>query len=235
MHSAVLQNKKYVSSSKKNSVEVLALGSLEKGIANEDPKAETYTAKNELGETVEYMKSWPGLTAADIISLSKSKARTYNKSGYIPYTAIVNPHTLEEMSHYQGGQSSNTLIKGVAQARRLLKKSHGEGISRKDMAVIEESVASSEKLTKEMNFGKALTDLTKAVKGKKLPEMLTEKIERARERVIMEAEAELETFESLALINPARVKTELGKLKKNFRGTGLEEQVAEILKRVSTN
>ena len=74
MHSAVLQNKKYVKFSNKSTVEVISLSGLDKAVKNLDRKAKTYKGKDAGGKEVELMVAWPNLTYDEIMALRSSKA-----------------------------------------------------------------------------------------------------------------------------------------------------------------
>jgi hypothetical protein len=235
MHSAVLQNKKYIGFSRKGTVEVLSLSSLDRGIEAGDPKAGTYKAKDEDGNEVEYLLSWPGLTVEDVTKIRESPAPRYNKSGKIPYTTIVDPYTLEEIEGWVGGQSANTIMDAAVKATRLLQKEHGKGLSRDEIDKVDEAVAKATELSSEMDFDKALSLLDQvAKKGNDWPETLTRKIEKAHERVIRNAEKALQAFELDAKLDPDKVKKELGRVRRKFKGTGFENWVEQILASVSS-
>jgi hypothetical protein len=107
MHSALMCNKKYIEFANENTVEVISLDRLQEGIEKKDRKAETYEAKVD-GQTVKYMVEFPGLTVEDMLALASSKAASYNKTGKIPYTAVVDPWTLTAQE-LNGGQGAGTI------------------------------------------------------------------------------------------------------------------------------
>ncbi|MFH0944691.1 MAG: hypothetical protein V2A76_05790 [Planctomycetota bacterium] len=92
MHSAVLQNKKYIKFADEGTVEVISLGGLEKGVEKGDKKAATYTQKVN-GEDVEFLVEFPNLTVEEMVALNRSKASSYNDTGKIPFTALIDPFT----------------------------------------------------------------------------------------------------------------------------------------------
>ena len=116
MHGSVLQNKKYIKFADENTVEVIALGRLQEGIDKKDRKAETYEDKK---TGAVYLVEFPGLTVEQMLALATSKAGSYNNTGKIPYTAIVNPHNEEEMSYLPGGISGKQLMEAVEEAKTL--------------------------------------------------------------------------------------------------------------------
>jgi len=113
VHGSVLQNKKYIKFAYENTVEVLALSRLDEGIQKGDKRAATYSGD----DGKEYMVGWPNLTAADISSMCSSKAGSYNNTGKIPFTCIVNPHDEAEMVRFceriPGPKMANMLEGGV--------------------------------------------------------------------------------------------------------------------------
>ena len=62
MHGSVLQNKKYIKFAGENTVEVMSLSALDKGIEKGDKRAATYKAKD--GNV--YLVGYPNLTVKQI-------------------------------------------------------------------------------------------------------------------------------------------------------------------------
>lgn len=228
MHSAVMQNKKYIQFAAKNTVEVLALGSLDRAIESKDPKAATYTAKSADGKPVEYMLKWPGLTADDINSLHRSKARTYNNTGGIPYTCIVDPHTLEEMHHWSGGTSANSIMDQVMVARKKLTKAHGAGLKRADLAFLADSESEITELLGAGSYKKALR-LVASVEKKSLPQSLSERVAAMRESVLTAASQRIDDLASQAQSDLSSARRDLKRLLSELRGTDLVTKAQEVL------
>ncbi len=129
MHSAVMQNKKYIKFANKHTVEVISLQDLQKGIDAKDRKAATYKVK---GSDTEFLIEFPGLTVEDMLGLHKSQASRYNNTGKIPYTAVVDPHTQKEVGH--GYRSSRAIMEAVDEGQRRLAKRNAISLSGKDDA-----------------------------------------------------------------------------------------------------
>ena len=111
MHSSVLQNEKYIGFASDNCVDVIAEGSLPSEWDNpKDAHSATYEAKDADGKPVKYLKEFPGMTAEDLAACDSSPASQYNHTGAIPYTAIVDPHTLKEIRGLSGGQSASSAL-----------------------------------------------------------------------------------------------------------------------------
>ncbi|MEQ8765638.1 MAG: hypothetical protein RL885_17070 [Planctomycetota bacterium] len=228
MHRSVLQNKKYIEFSERYTVEVISLGSLEQGVEKEDPKAATYSAKNEEGEDVEYMLEFPGLTLEQMIALRKSPASQFNDTGKIPFTCLVDPHTGEEIQRWSGGQSANTLIEAVMLARRDLIQAHGEGLARQDLREVEDAVADAKSEARAGDFSKAFRALDKA-SDDDAHQVLKDKVAAGREAVLKIAKEAIDDLRELALDDPSQAKRELSRLKRQLRGTALEEIVQDAI------
>ncbi len=230
MHSAVLQNKKYISFSNKNTVEVMAMSSLERGIEAGDRKASTYEAKGPDGDKVEYLVEFPGLTVDDMQGLVRSKARSYNKSGKIPYTAIIDPHSLEEIKGFVGGQSAKTLMAQVSVAKKKLDKEHGKGITRAEYRSVTEGEADVARLSGAGEWKKAaaiLSGLQK--KNKNWPEVLTSKIDNMKETLESAADKAIGDLRALSASDPNGAKRGLRKITAELRGTDLADKAQKVL------
>ena len=121
MHRSVLQNKKYMKFADDNTVEVISVSKVPQPNSG-DKRVATYKGK----DGTEYMVEWPGLTYEQ---LRNSKAASYNKSGGIPYVAVVNPHTGEEfkgLSRTNAGEIMDT----VANLQKQMEQEHGKGVKR---------------------------------------------------------------------------------------------------------
>ena len=234
MHGAVLQKDDYIDFSDENSVEVLALGRLDEAIKKNEKRAGTYDAVDAEGKPVKYMVEWPGLTAEDIYALRSSKAGTYNDTGGIPYTAIVNPYTEEKMRALPGGRSAGQLMDVVTEMKAKLNKKHGPSLSRKDVRKFEEVKAECGELLEKKGAGKALGLLKKNSKklnkkGERIAVMVTE-----YHGVLMEKAGE-ELDNANDLIEEGEMsaaKKILGSLKGAVKKTPLEARIAELYAKI---
>ena len=232
MHSAVMQNKKYIEFASKNTVEVICESRLDEGRQKGDPKSGTYKVKGADGQEVEFMLEWPNLTYEEMIRLASSKAATYNKTGGIPYTCLVDPWTENEIVKWSGGQSAKTIIGAAEEARKTLVKEHGNGISRDQIKKIEDAEMESKKLLEANEFSKALDSLAKVgAKTDTWPESMKNRFAEQKQKAIEAATAALETAKAL---EPAKAKKEVSKLLGKLNGTGLEMAAKEFLKSLST-
>jgi ElaB/YqjD/DUF883 family membrane-anchored ribosome-binding protein len=230
LHSGILKNKKYIEFSDKNTVEVICLGSLQEGIDKKDDRAETYEVEKD-AKKVEYMKEFPGMTVAQMLALGSSKGASYNNTGHVPYTCMVDPYTLEEVTKWEGGgASAGAIEEAVAEFRKKLDKEHGKGVSRKEIRALDESEEKILELQKKGEFAGALTEITKVTgKAKEWPEPMTARLTKAKDAVVAAAKAEVDRLEELAGTDRAEAKKGLAKIATKLKGTGLEERVKTLL------
>lgn len=225
----MLQNKKYIKFADQNTVEVMSLGSLDTGIQRGDKRAATYT-KNVNGKDVEFLVEFPNLTVEDIEGMRKTKAGSYNDTGKIPFTALIDPHTEKEMWRYSGGMSAGMLQDQVKAARKTLKKAHGSGISRKslnDLAEAEEAVQAE---LQRGEYSKAIGELSKVEKASSdWPQTMQARVARARQSVVAAAEKALKEIDEMGIEDPTGATKQLSRMRSKLRGTGLEDRAAELL------
>jgi hypothetical protein len=229
MHSAVLQNEKYIKFAEKHTVEVITLNRLQEGIDKGDKKAETYEARLPDGTEVEYLVEFPGMTVAEMLALDTSKAGSYNDTGGIPFTAIVDPHTEKELQRWSGGQAASAIMEAVKEHRKTLVKEHGEGISRKqvqDLGATEQAAAAAVAAGK---FGDAFGALKKLGDEQAWPQSMKDRVAVCKKKVMDAAAQKLAELETLAQSDPAGAKRELSKLATALKGTDLEGRASELL------
>jgi hypothetical protein len=225
----VLQNKKYIKFAEENTVEVLALGRLDEGIEKKDRRAETYKGKNEKGEEVDFLVEWPNLTPELVKSLASSKAGSYNNTGKIPYTSIVNPHTLEEMDKIQGGYGMGTLTDMVEVAKKALNSQYGKSLSRKDLTKVNKLCADVHECLGEGDFVKAFAGLKTLDKTvDKAPDSLKDLAKKANDEAIEAAGKKLDEIEGMIADNPKDAAKILGTLTRVLKGTSLEERATDL-------
>lgn len=233
MHSAVLQNKKYIEFSADNTVEVLALSRLDEGIKEESPKAATYDAKDEDGNDVKYLVEFPNLTADEVMKLNSSKAGSYNDTGKIPYTCIVNPHTEEKMFNWSGGQSSKSIMEEVEIQKKALNDKYGPSVKRSDLEKFAEDAKDTRAILAEKGVTKALPELAKLLKkwegqGK----VFDERSKVLQDEVMAKAGEELDAAEKLIDEGDlSAAKKALGPLARALKKTDLEERANTLLDR----
>jgi hypothetical protein len=229
MHDSVMCNKKYIDFAGDNTVEVISLDRLDEGIEKKDRRAETYEAKVD-GKTVKYLCEFPGLTVEDMQALHGSKASSYNTTGKIPYTAIVDPWTEKEIKSWNGGQSVGTISDAVTDARKALTKEHGKGVSRKELKVLADLETAANAKVGAGDFAAGLDALGKyATKLDKAPEALKTRYEADKAKVVEAAEKALAALEEKKAESPDEVKKDLAAMLGKLRGTGLEQRAKDLL------
>jgi hypothetical protein len=231
VHGAVLKNKKYIAFADENTVEVISLQDLDKGMEKNDRRAATYKEKGANGQERECLVEWAGLTVEEINALHGSKAGTYNNTGSIPYTAIVDPHTLEQMDKISGGYGAGTLMEMVTAARKELEKQHGKGVSRKSLNKVRDADREIREELDKGNLAKALAD--SAALEKKVAKESAAVVDLAgktRATVLEAAGKQLDEIEAMiARGEKAGAAKQLGPLARALKGTTLEERALALL------
>jgi hypothetical protein len=234
MHSAVMQNADYIKFASQNTVEVLCLGGLDQGVAKNDKKAATYKTTVD-GKEVELMVSWPNLTFDEIVALHQSKANQYNKTGGIPYTAIVDPHDLSEMWSHSGGTSAGTIQVAIEAAKQKLEKAHGKGVTRKDYKAFVVAETAATRLASEGEYSKAIAEFDTFKKSVPAwPQELKARYEVGREGVIESARKRLAEIEEAGVTDPVVAKRDLDKLMLKLSKTGLEADAKALAQSLAT-
>lgn len=233
MHGSVLQNDKYIEFSDDNSVEVIALGRLQEGIDKNDPKAATYDAKDDKGNPVKYLKEYPGMTVEEMLNLDRSPAGQYNDTGKIPYTVIVDPHTLKKIKGMSGGLSAKGLMEQVEIAKEQLQKEHGPSMKRSSLRKFEQGAKEVEALLEKSGVAKALESFRK-LKGSiaKEPDALKAKASALETKLLDLARTKLDEAESMIGLGDMKgAKAILAPLGSVLKGTELEGRAKELLEK----
>ena len=172
MHRSVMQNKKYMKWATKTSVEVVIVSGLQaRGIDKNDPRAATFKGK----DGKQYLINWPSLTVDQLKKLNSSKAAAFKVNGGYPTTHVIDPHTLEPVQTWNT-VSAGALMDAGSKVAKDLKKKHGKGISRKNLAKFNKGVAKARELAKDGKLTNALGEAAKLqAASKKMPALLQEK------------------------------------------------------------
>ncbi|MGH7163111.1 MAG: hypothetical protein ACREID_06485 [Planctomycetota bacterium] len=226
----MLQDKSYIRFAAENSVEVISMEEMEKALAEKGAMVRTYTSKDAYGDEVECLAEFPGLTIAQLERLSDGKAIEYMEGGKIPYTAIVNPHTLEPMEGMKGKKSSRELMDAVARHRKALEAEHGPGLPRKSWNELAEGQVA-------IDVALAAGDIPKAMKIARGLERLVERgHEHARRKaasslrvVLSDAGERLDEAEQLRDAGKAKEAAEIAaSLAPALQGTELQGRVEAL-------
>lgn len=232
----MLQNKKYIAFADENTVEVLVLGDLDKGIEKKDKRAATYKAKGDDGQETEFLFEWPSLTVKDVEDMRGTKAGTYNNTGKNPYTAIIDPYTLEEMGNLPGSYALGALTDLVTAKKKELEKAHGKGVSRKTLSKVKEVDAQIREDLAKGNLAKALTD--SAALQKKVAKdgaAIVEMVQKTGAEVLAAATKQLDDIEAMiGRGEKAEASKQLLPLSRALKGTDLEARALALLEQTKT-
>lgn len=229
----MLQNEKYIEFASENTVEVLVLQEVDKGM--KDPsqvkKSETYEAKDETGKPVVYLKEYAGMTVEQLNTLNSSPAGKYNDSGFNPYIALVDPYTLQKMKGLKGGGSSGQIMDAVTEAKATLNKEHGPSVKRSVLLKIEASGKSIEAMLTKDGPAKALTEYRKLEASvAKEPDAIKAKAMAYEEKILEAAKVQLDDAEGkIAAGDLKAAGTILTPLSRALKGTELFARANELL------
>jgi len=230
----VLQNDEYIAFADDNSVEVLSLGSIQDaGIDKKDKRADMYDGTDEEGKPVKYMKEFAGCTAEQLIALNGSPGDQYNKTGKVPYVAIVDPHTLKEMKSMPGGGAKGNLIKAVEEAKAALNKEHGASVKRSVMRKAQASATTIEAALTKDGAAKVMPDLLKLETSvAKEAEIVKAVAAALREKVLAAATTQLDDAEAKIAAGDMKAASAILKpLVSALKGTDLARRAAELLEK----
>jgi hypothetical protein len=228
----VLQNEKYIEFADDNTVEILALGSIDDGISKKDKRADTYDAKDEAGAAAKYMKEFAGCTVDQLTAMNGSPGGQYNKTGKIPYVSIVDPFTLKEIHGQPGGYAAGGLMKAVLEAKDQLNKDHGVSVKRSTLKKVQTGAKAVEATLASPKGGvaAALTDLHKLQASiVKEADSIKAETKAVEDKVMEAAKAQLDDAD--AKIGAGDVKTAgtiLSSIGSLLKGTDLEPRVKEL-------
>lgn len=232
MHQSLLCDKAYIEFSYENTVEVLALSALQGGVDKNEERAATFDAK-EGSKKVKYLVEFPGLTVDEALALHRSKASTYNKEGNLPYTAIIDPFTEEEMKAFKGGGIATTAItEAVTAAHETLMKAHGKGKVRPELRAVADVETLGADKAKAGDFAGGLDAVAAATKKADKdgwPAHMRDRLGKVKETLVAAATEALDKVEAKKASDAAQAKKDLVALQSKLRGTGLEQRAKDLL------
>ena len=103
---------------------------------------------------------------------------------------------------------------------------HGPGLKRSKLAKIDKAIASANAQANGYDFAKAMKTLNKVSGQKSQPEIIQEKLAKAKEAVVALAEKRIEEIKAM---DARQAKREASRLKRKLKGTGLEDALDGIL------
>lgn len=232
LHASVMGDAAYREFAYEGTVEVLALDRLQDGVDKKEERAATYEAKVG-GKTVSYLVEFPGLTVEEAVALNRSKAGSYNKTGGLPYTALIDPFTEVETKVWKGGGvKAEEIIEAAKAARTVIAKAHGKGKPRPELRAVTEAQGQADTKTKAGDFAGALDALEVVRKRSEKdgwPSLLKERVATSREGVVASATQALEAVEATKADDAVKARKDLLALQPRLRGTGLEARAKALL------
>jgi hypothetical protein len=229
----VLQNKGYIKFAGSSCVDVIALSDWEQAL-KEGHRTQTFKAPDEYGDMVEWLLLYPTLQPRDLETLYNSTTVSFNKTGIMPYTAIVDPHTEEEMIGIPRGQTSLQRLKdAVLTAKKKLNEQHGPSVSRKTVAAIRKQQDQIQDKLLDGNVSGAIAQFRKLQQSvEKQPQSVRELAAMTWTILVKTAEnrlAEVERLLEQGKRNEAfRV---LKPLARAFKGTELQERIEALVQK----
>ena len=233
MHRSVLKNPAYGKFAAQHTVEVITMEELDIAVAKESRNIKTYKDKDPWGEEQDYLIEFPGLTLDDLRDLSSSDALNYMQGNRIPYTAVVDPHTLKEMEGLRGVKTAKELMAAITLHRKALLLQYGKGVERKlwngvgkgliriDVHLGKGEIAEAMQLYRKLEAETA-----------RKPEVLKKRVRPALEVIVDEAGLRIDAIERSMVEGKAKsAKAELTKLKGALAGTPLVKRIEALLKK----
>jgi len=197
MHRSVLENAAYIKFASEAAVDVVAMEEMDRALAEKSEHVRTYKGKDLYGAEEQYLEIFPGITIDELQALSSSNATRYMEGGRIPYTAIVDPHTLAELEGMKGVKTPQELIDAITRHSRPLKAAHGKGVSRKTWTGLRKSLAEIDNLLAEAKIVKALDVLRRlAAETAREGDAVKSKVDAAEAAILDAAKARLDEIEA---------------------------------------
>jgi len=230
MHGSVLQNADYIRFSADHAVEVIAMEEMRRALDEKSANVATYAAKDEYGEAVRYLEQFPGLTVEQLQALNESEALHYMEGGRIPYTAIVDPHSSEEIEALKGVKSAKELIEAIGRGEKRLEGARGPGMTRAAWDAMRRRRVAIDRRLAAKELGKAMEEyrlLAKEIEN--APDVAKRKVGASLAVILDDATKELEAAEAeLAGGRRAQAQAAAKALVAALRGTDLEARARKL-------
>lgn len=205
---------------------------IEQALKEKPAHAATYKAKDPYGDEVECFGCCPGVTIAQMLALHEGKPLDYMKGPLMPYTAIVDPHTLADLGGIERGQATSAaaFIDVISGHAKALEEKHGKGVDSKLWEYVAETQVKVDLLLGEEKLEKAFALLEEMEKKTaREHETVKRKVGATREAVLSDAAARLDALEKRiegGLGGEARA--EASQLAKLLKGTNLADRASAI-------
>ena len=235
MHRSVLENGSYAKFAAAHTVEMLVTEEMDRALAAKNPLIKTYKTKDPYGDAVDYLVHFPGVTIDQLRSLSNSAAINYIAAAKkIPYTAIVDPHTLKEMEAFTGVYRPDDLIQKVKKQAKVLVDKHGKGVPRKVWNNITKSEIQIDMLLGQTKIVDAMGVYTALARRTfSQPKIILNRVSSAMDTILDDAEKRLQAIEKEAAAGRKnRHKREAGQLARALKDTPLAAKANALVKRL---
>jgi hypothetical protein len=225
----VLENKAYAAFAAQSTVEVLVTEEYDRALRDKNPLIRTYKAIDPYGDPVEYLHEFPGVTIEQLKSLSENQAilKFISPAGKIPFTAIVNPHTGDQMEGFVGVKTAKQFIAVVKKHVDALKKEHGPGVSRKVWNAVGETEVAVDVMLGDERIADALAALAKLDSSTaRQPKSVRNRVEAIRETILEDAEKRLDVLAQKK--NDSKARKEAMVLARALKGTPHGEKARAV-------
>jgi len=229
----VLENASYIRFSRENCVEVMCMKDIERALAEKPERAATYRTKDAYGDEIECFENFPGVSVDQMKALHEGKPLEYMKGPLMPYTAVVDPHTLADLGGIErgGAASAKAFIAAITPHVKALREKHGEGVGHEVWEFVVEAQVRADLLLGEGKLEDALSLLGDMEKRTvRAHGIVRRKVEATRGVVLEDAAKRLDEIDALARDGQgAKVRAEAKRLAKLLKDTPLAERAAAVV------
>lgn len=233
----MLQNPSYIRFSRESCVELMCMKDIEQALAEKPDRARTYKAKDPYGDEIECFECCPGVTIDQMKELHEGKPLEYMKGPLMPYTAVVDPHTLADLGGIERGAATSAegFIAVISKHVKALEEQHGKGCDARLWEYVAESQVKVDLLLGEEKLDKALALVAEMEKRTaREHETVQRKVSAARESAMADAAARLDALEKeIGGGLGGQVKAEATRLAKLLKDTPLADRAAAIEKKAT--
>ncbi len=228
----MLQNPEYIKFSRASCVELMCMKDIEQALAEKPDHAKTYKARDPYGDEIECFECCPGVTIDQMKQLHEGKPLEYMKGPLMPYTAVVDPHTLKDLGGIQRGEatSAQAFIEVISRHVKALEEQHGKGVDSKLWEFVADAQVRIDLLLGEGKLDKALALLeemeSKTARGH---ETVQRKVGASRDAVLADAAGRLDALEKrIEGGRGGQARAEASRLAKLLKGTDLAERASAL-------
>lgn len=228
----MLQNPAYIKFSRETCVEVMCMKDIERALEEKPAHGKTYKAKDAYGDEIECFECCPGVTVKQMLALHEGKPLEYMKGPLMPYTAVVDPHTFEDLGGIQRGEaaSADAFITAISRHAKALEEKHGKGVDSELWEYVLDAQTRIDLLLGEEKLDKALALVAEMEKKTaREHETVKRKVGAARESVMADCKALLDALEErIEGGRGAEARSDAARLAKLLKGTDLADRASAI-------